>query len=66
MLYKSKLHSISVGNFCDSIVNLQRVHFFLQNNPFLNELASYIYLVQSGVFYSVLFTNLPLGDGLSS
>ncbi len=40
MLHKSKLHSIPVGIFCDSIVNLQRVHFFLQNDPFLNELAS--------------------------
>ena len=41
MLHKLKLHGIPVGIFCDSIVNIQKAHFFLQNDPFLNELASH-------------------------
>ena len=40
MLHKSKLHYTPVDIFYDSIVNLQRVHFFLLNDPFLNELTS--------------------------
>ncbi len=39
MLHKLKLHSYPVGIFSDSIANQQRVLFFLQNDPFLNEPA---------------------------
>ena len=66
MLHKSKLYSIPVHIFCDSIVDQQGVYFFLQNDPFLNELASCTLLCktysQGGALIITWSRNWPQSD----